>query len=95
MAQANHIIDWDKVKILDRDTNPFSRKIRESIEIRKKGAMAIKRDEGVYTVDHVYDSLLKSTLHPGKKTIPSSADFQAKAVNQSTCDQAIRQDGES
>ena len=68
VAQANHIIDWDKAKILDRDTNPFSRKIRESIEIRKKGALAINRDEGVYTLDDVYDSLLKSTLHPGKET---------------------------
>ena len=68
VAQANHIIDWDKAKILDRDTNPFSRKIRESVEIRKMGAMAINRDEGVYTLDHVYDSLLKSTLHPGKET---------------------------
>ena len=29
---------------------------------------ALNRDEGVYTLDHVYDSLLKSTLHPGKET---------------------------
>ena len=48
VAQANHIIDWDKAKILDRDANPFLREIRESIEIRKKGTMAINRDEGVY-----------------------------------------------
>ena len=68
IAQANHIIDWEKVRILDRDSNPYSRKIRKSIEIRKKSAMTINRDEGVYTLDHVYDSLLKSTLHPGKET---------------------------
>ena len=65
VAQANHIIDWDNARILNRDANPFSRKIRQSIEIRKKGAMAI--DEGVYTLDHIYDSQLKSTLHPGKE----------------------------
>ena len=37
VAQANHIIDWEKARILDRDANPFSRKIRESIGILKKG----------------------------------------------------------
>ena len=68
VAHANHVIDWENARILDRDSNPFSRKIRESIEIRKMGAMAINRDEGVYTLDHVYDPLLKSTLHPGKET---------------------------
>ena len=37
VAQANQIIDWEKARILDRDSNQYSRKIRESIEIRKKG----------------------------------------------------------
>ena len=91
----NHIIDWDQARILDRDANPFSRKICECVEIHKKGTMAYNRSEGVYTLDHVYDSLLKSTSHPGKETTISLADFPAKAVNQSTCDQAIRQDGKS
>ena len=29
--------------------------------------MTINRDEGVYTLDHVYDSLLESALHPGRE----------------------------
>ena len=33
-----------------------------------RGAMAINLDKGVNTLDHVYDSLLKSTLNPGKET---------------------------
>ena len=77
------------IKSID-GTNTFSRRIRESIEIRKKGAKAINRDEGIYTLDHVYDSLLKPTIH-----LLSSAGFPGKAVNRSTCDQAISHDGES
>ena len=67
VAQENHIINWDEAKILDRDSNTFSRRIREAIEIRKKGAKAINRDEGSFTLDHVYDSLLCTTSHPRKE----------------------------
>ena len=67
VAQENHIIKWDEAKILDRDSNTFSRRIREAIEIRKKGAKAINRDEGSFTLDHVYDSLLCTTSHPRKE----------------------------
>ena len=31
--------------------------------------MAINHDEGIYTLDHVYDSQFKTTLQPGKETI--------------------------
>ena len=37
IAQENHVIDWKGAKILDRDSNVFTRRIRESIQIRKKG----------------------------------------------------------
>ena len=67
VAQENHIIKWDEAKILDRDSNTFSRRIREAIEIRKKGVKAINRDEGSFTLDHVYDSLLCTTSHPRKE----------------------------
>ena len=67
VAQENHIIKWDEAKILDRESNTFSRRIREAIEIRKKGAKAINRDEGSFTLDHVYDSLLCTTSHPRKE----------------------------
>ena len=49
-------------------SNSFSRKICKSIEICKNGAKAINHDEGIYTLDHVNDSLLKLTLHPWKET---------------------------
>ena len=67
VAQENHIIKWEVAKILDRDSNTFSRRIQEAIEIRKKGAKAINRDKGSFTLNHVYDSLLCTTLHPRKE----------------------------
>ena len=67
VAQENHIIKWDEAKILDRDSYTFSRRIREAIEIHKKGAKAINRDEGSFALDHVYDSLLCITSHPRKE----------------------------
>ncbi|XP_072041201.1 uncharacterized protein [Amphiura filiformis] len=55
IAQENHVIEWEGAKILDRDSNAFTRRIREAIQIRKKGAKAINRDEGIVSLDHVYD----------------------------------------
>ena len=50
------------------DLNGFSdfpgkwvRKIREAIQIRKRGAAALNRDDGAFHLDHVYNPLLKLT----------------------------------
>ena len=64
IAQENHVIEWEGATILDRDSNSTTRKIREGIHIRKKGAKAINRDDGSMFLDHVYDPLLKPTLNP-------------------------------
>ncbi|XP_072048371.1 uncharacterized protein [Amphiura filiformis] len=45
IAQENHVIECEGAKALDRDSNAFTRSIREAIQIRKKGAKAINRDE--------------------------------------------------
>ena len=37
IAQENHVICWEDAKIIDRDSNSFTRKIRESKNIRKRG----------------------------------------------------------
>ena len=64
IAQENHIIDWEGASILDRDSNTTTRRIREAIHIRKRGAKAINRDDGTHFLDHIYDPLLKPTLNP-------------------------------
>ncbi|XP_072024912.1 uncharacterized protein [Amphiura filiformis] len=45
VAQENHVIDWEGAKLLDRDSNAFSRGVREAIQIRKKGKNSLNRDE--------------------------------------------------
>ena len=73
VAQENHVIDWDNAKILDRDSNSFTRKVREAIQIRTRGTKALNRDDGVYFLDHVYNPLLKRHQLPGNETTSSRA----------------------
>ena len=70
----------------------MTRRIREAIQIRKKGGKAINCDDGIFSLDHVYDPLLKPTLNPRNE---NNTKLTGKAVDQITCDQAIRPDGES
>ena len=44
-------------KIIDRATDIRTRKIKESIWIRREGK-AMNRDEGGHQLSHVYDSVL-------------------------------------
>ena len=63
IAAENHVIDWKEPKILERESNEMSRKIREAIWIRRRGEQVMNRDIGSYTLDHVYDPLIRRTLH--------------------------------
>ncbi|XP_072046224.1 uncharacterized protein [Amphiura filiformis] len=53
IAQENHVINWEEASILDKDSNATSRRIREAIQIRRKGAKTINRDDGAYSLSHV------------------------------------------
>ena len=69
-AQQNHVINWSESKILDKEPDRGTRWIKEAISIRKEGQRAMNRDEGSYTLSHVYDKILAtSTSDPyrGKK----------------------------
>ena len=63
MTQQNHIIDWERAKFVDRESDWRTRGIKEEIWIRKtKDSM--NRNEGRYRLSHIYDDLLKG--HPGR-----------------------------
>ena len=49
----NNSIDWEGVKIVDKDPNRY---IKEAIWIRKTRT-PINRDEGNYELPHVYDDV--------------------------------------
>ena len=57
-VQENHVIDWDQVKIVDREQDRKTRWIKESIAIRKEGNKVLNRDEGQYPLPSLYDPLL-------------------------------------
>ena len=54
----NHIIDWEGVKIVDKEPNRRIRHIKVAIWIRK-ARTPINRDEGNYELPHVYDDVIQ------------------------------------
>ena len=57
VAKENHVIDWDNIKIVDRESLDQVRRIRESICIRKE-QHPMNRDEGGHRLSHLYDIVL-------------------------------------
>lgn len=53
-----HITDWRNTTIITSETRKYQRWIKEAIEIRKRGAKIINRDEGAFLLPHTLDSLL-------------------------------------
>ena len=61
------------------DSNPFTRKVREAIQIRKRGTKALNRDDGLHSLDHVYNPLLFRTQLPGNDATTSGANIRGKS----------------
>ena len=55
-SQANHEIDWEGVKILDKESVDLKRKIKEAIHIRRQRP-TLNRDRG-YDLPAIFDHLL-------------------------------------
>ena len=54
----NHIIDWEGVKIVDKEPNQKIRHIKETIWLRNT-RIPINRDEGNYELPDVYDDVIQ------------------------------------
>ena len=52
-----HSIDWEGVRILDREANWYKRGVREAIQIRRTGS-DLNRDRGRHDLPVVYNKLL-------------------------------------
>ena len=79
-ARANHVIDWDKAKIIGREHNRKAREVREAMEIRKRGATVLNREEGTYLLSHVFDPLLSRPLTPEVKRHQTSRQSGSDAI---------------
>ena len=65
-SNNTHKIDWDNVKVLEKETKDFPKKVLEAIHIRKK-VPNVNRDKGL-DFDPVLDDLVKPTKTRGTKT---------------------------
>ena len=63
-VKNNHVIDWENVSLLDRESIDYRRKIRESIWI-KQTTNSMNREEGSYRVSPIYNVLFSTP--PGGK----------------------------
>ena len=61
-SQNNHVIDWSEATVVDREPDRVTRWIKEAVHIRKEGKKSMNRDEGCYTLSHVYDTVLATSL---------------------------------
>ena len=55
--KENHVIEWDSAKIVEREADWRVRGVKEAIVIRRT-PKNMNRDEGRYTLSHLYDDLL-------------------------------------
>ena len=58
VVEKNHVIGWDRAKVIGTEQNRFKRWVKEAIEIRKRRGATMNRDEGQYFLSHVFDKLL-------------------------------------
>ena len=65
MKQYNHVIDWDSVGIIDRESHRKSRWIKESIAIKRGGTRAMNRQEGQYELPEIYSAIISPPATPG------------------------------
>ena len=58
-VQANHLIDWEGTKIVDRESDLRARQMKEAIQIRRQRS-TMNRDEGAYRRSHIWDPVFVS-----------------------------------
>ena len=58
VAHTNHVIGWDKARIIDLEANETVRWLKESIWVRRRGNSVMNKDEGNYKLQQIYDQLL-------------------------------------
>ena len=72
MRNNNHIMDWDKVKILERESVIYRRKVREACQVRMlEAGISMNRDDGSHELSHIWDPLLRSAPKTSRRSAPS------------------------
>ena len=58
VAQENHSIKWDRARMVERERDWVARGVREAVVIRQFHNRNMNRDEGRFTLSHLYDDLI-------------------------------------
>ena len=56
--EANHVIDWEGVQILEKETHNVKRGVLEAIHMKATKGQTMNRDEGRHCLSNVYNPLL-------------------------------------
>ena len=63
VAQENHVVDWDNTEVLASGcSNKKGRWVREAIHVREQQQPTLNRNDGMYQLNHVWDSLLNKAV---------------------------------
>ena len=62
-VKENHVIDWDKAKVVDREAQRQTRRIKEALWTRKT-PKCMNRDAGSYQPSHTWDQVISRSRGP-------------------------------
>ncbi len=62
----NHVIDWDGVRVVDRESDTTRRRIREAIWIKRRGT-TMNRDQGAVYLPRVWNTIVADLPPSGSK----------------------------
>ena len=65
-VQKNHVIDWPNVKLVDSESNDYTRRIKESIWIKRQ-KRPMNRDDGAFKLSRIYHSLIAAPSVGGNR----------------------------
>ena len=62
-VEENHVIDWDKAKVVNREAQRQTRWLKEALWIRKTPS-CMNRDTGSYQLSHTSDQVISRSRAP-------------------------------
>jgi len=76
-VEENHVIDWDKAKVVDREAQQQTRWIKEALWIRKTST-CMNPDAGSYQLSHTWDQVISRLVVGGYSVIGSKVTITSK-----------------
>ena len=66
VCTENHVINWEGVSVIDRESERYQRWVREAIWISRRGTV-MNRDEGAYQLSKTWSSLIAAKTPGGNQ----------------------------